>query len=230
MRDCVLGDLGSEKRVGASIDQLADPVEQSLADTPDKDIYFSRLDAAIRALAPAAQAGICVSERAHELLAVLLDAHRRALLSYDQDMDHRGTHALIAARALLTIAADGDDSAHPRAHRRLRRQLHTAEHLPSRFVGRRRGVAWSCRDRSPSLAVSCRTRDPAARDGSHRRLRDRHYGDYALASLLPNAAGEVAYLYRELDRGADRLVAATVMASHGRAVASPCPGERHLRG
>ena len=41
---------------------------------------------------------------------MLLAAHRRSLLAYEHDMDHRGTHALIAARALLTIAADGDDA------------------------------------------------------------------------------------------------------------------------
>ncbi len=33
----------------------------------------------------------------------------------------------------------------------------------------------------------------------HTPFEGRHYGDYALASLLPNPAGEVAYLYRELD-------------------------------
>ena len=109
MRDCVFGpwnpDTGRRQLI-----ELADPVDRTLAGTADNEIHFSRLDAAIRALAPAAQAGICVSGRARELLTVLLAAHRRSLLSYDDDMDHRGTHALIAARALLTIAADGDDA------------------------------------------------------------------------------------------------------------------------
>jgi hypothetical protein len=33
----------------------------------------------------------------------------------------------------------------------------------------------------------------------HAFLIDRDHGDYALASLMPNTAGEVAFLYRELD-------------------------------
>jgi hypothetical protein len=33
----------------------------------------------------------------------------------------------------------------------------------------------------------------------HTPFEGRHYGDYALASLLPNSTSEVAYLYRELD-------------------------------
>lgn len=107
MRDCAFGAwdpaTGRRQRV-----VLPDPVAGSLASTANNAIYFSRLDAAIRALAPAAKADVCVSVRARDLLAVLLATQRRSLLSYDRDMDHRGTHALIAARALLTIAADGD--------------------------------------------------------------------------------------------------------------------------
>jgi hypothetical protein len=33
----------------------------------------------------------------------------------------------------------------------------------------------------------------------HTPFEGRHYGDYALATLLPNTAGEVSYLYRELE-------------------------------
>ena len=50
-----------------------------------------------------------VANQAHDLLTVLLAAHRRSLLAYEQDMDHRGTHALTVARALLTVTAAGDD-------------------------------------------------------------------------------------------------------------------------
>ena len=89
---------------------LADPVEQALAGVADDAIDFARLDAPIRALGPAAQASVCVSGRARELLTVVLAAHRRSLLAQKHDPDHRGTHALVAARALLTIAADGNDA------------------------------------------------------------------------------------------------------------------------
>ena len=109
MRDCALGTWNPN--VGRrQVTVLADPVEQALAGTADDAIDFARLDAPIRALAPAAQADICVSGRARELLVALLAAHRRSLLAYEHDPDHRGTHALIAARALLTIATDGDDA------------------------------------------------------------------------------------------------------------------------
>ncbi len=105
MRDCVFGDWDAESQ-RRQILQVADPVDQALAGTTGKDIYFSRLDGAIRALAPAARSASCISEKAHDLLVALLDAHRRALLAYDRDMDHRGTSALIAARALLTVTSD----------------------------------------------------------------------------------------------------------------------------
>ncbi len=197
MRDCVLGawdpDTGSRR-----IDQLDDPVEQSLAGIPSKDVHFSRLDAAIRALAPAAQADICVSQRAYELFAVLVDAHRRALLSYDQDMDHRGTHALIAARALLTIVADGDDAP---IHEQIDAYADNSTLLNS-FLRALSAAA----EESPGRAATAARVWPSVvahvirlYETGHISVDDRRYGDYALASLLPNVAGEVAYLYRELD-------------------------------
>jgi hypothetical protein len=109
MRDCAFGDWDPQTG-GRRIILLDDPVAQALTGTADADIYFSRLDGAIRALAPAAMARVCVFQPARDLLAVLLAAHRRSLLAYEQDMDHRGTHALIAARAQLTVAANGEDA------------------------------------------------------------------------------------------------------------------------
>ena len=197
MRDCVFGtwDPNTGRR---RVTLLADPVEQALADTPDKAIHFSRLDAAIRALAPAAQASICVSEHAQELLTVLLAAHRRSLLAYEDDMDHRGTHALIAARALLTIAANGDDTPiyeHIDVYADnstllssfLRALSAAAEESPDRAATAAR--IW------PSIAAHVIGLHENGRTPFH----GRHYGDYALASLIPNTAGEVAYLYRELE-------------------------------
>jgi hypothetical protein len=110
MRDCACGPW--DPAAGRlTVIVLADPVDQVLSGTAGTEIRLSRLDAAIRALAPAAQVGICVSGRARELLAVLLAAHRRCLLAHDEDMDDRGTHALIAARALLAVAAEGNETA-----------------------------------------------------------------------------------------------------------------------
>ena len=197
MRDCLLGNWNPQTQ-RREIDQLADPVTQSLADVPGESIYFSRLDGAIRALAPAAPAGICVSERARDLLAVLLDAHRRALLSHDRDMDHRGTSSLIVARALLTIAANGDA-----------RLIH--EHIDayaddSALMNNFLRAASASAEESPGRAETAAqvwqsvvAQVIGLHHAGHTPSEGRHYGDYTLASLLPNATSEVAYLYRELD-------------------------------
>lgn len=197
MRDCVFGSYDSEIG-GRTIEQLPDPVEQSLGRTAGGDIYFSRLDAAIRALAPAARAEICVSRRAHDLLVVLLNAHRRALLSYEDDMDDRGTHALIAARSLLTVTADGDGSP-------IREHIDTYADNSTLLHTFLRALS-AAAEESPDRAATASRLWPSIVDdvlrlhrAGHRLLESMHYADYALASLLPNAAGEVAYLYRELD-------------------------------
>ncbi|HUZ53141.1 MAG TPA: hypothetical protein VMU94_11510, partial [Streptosporangiaceae bacterium] len=196
MRGCVFGpwNLDTGKR---QLIELADPVDRTLAGTAGSEIHFSRLDAAIRALAPAAQADVCVSGHARELLTVLLAAHRRSLLSYDDDMDDRGTHALIAARALMTIAADGDDAPvhehidayadNPPLLLNLLRALSAAgEETADRAATA--ACIW------PSVVAHVIDLDQAG----HTPFRDRYHGNYALASLIPNAAGEVTFLYREL--------------------------------
>ena len=196
MRDCAFGpwnpDTGRQQVI-----VLADPVDQALADIAGKDIHFSRLDAVIRALAPAARAGICVSDRARELLAAFLAAHRRSLLAYDEDMDDRGTHALIAARALLTIAADGDDTP-------VYEHIDAYADSPAPLMNLLRAIS-AAAEESANLAATAARIWPsiAARvidlhQTGHTPFRDRHYGDYALAALMPSTVGEVAYLYREL--------------------------------
>jgi hypothetical protein len=197
MRDSVFGNWDPEGG-RRQIEQLADPVAQSLAQVPDNDIYFSRLDGAIRALAPAVRARVCVSERAQNLLAVVLDAHRRALLSYDQDMDSRGTHALIAARALLTVTTDGNDGP---IHEHIRAFADNST-LLNTFLRALSAAGEETRDRAEIAArvwPSVVAQVIGLNESGHTPFEGRHYGDYALATLLPNAAGEVSYLYRELD-------------------------------
>jgi hypothetical protein len=197
MRDCVFGpwnpDTGNRQII-----ELADPVDRTLAGTADNQIHFSRLDAAIRALASAAQANVCVSGRARELLTVLLAAHRRSLLSYDDDVDDRGTHALTAARAVLTIAADDDKPVHEHIDayadnstllmHLLRALSAAAEESPDRAATAAR--IW------PSVVAHAIRLHKAG----HTAFRGRYHGDYALASLMPNAADEVSFLYRELGK------------------------------
>jgi len=196
MRDCVFGpwnpDTGRRQPI-----ELADPVDRTLAGTADNEIYFSRLDGAIRALAPAAQADVCVSGRAGELLTVLLAAHRRSLLSYDDDMDDRGTHALIAARALLTIAAEGDDGP-------VHEHIDAYAENPALLLNLLRALSAAGEETAGRAATAARIWPSIVahvidlHEAGHSPFHDRYNGSYALASLIPNAAGEVAYLYREL--------------------------------
>jgi len=196
MRDCVFGpwnpDTGRRQLI-----KLADPVDQALADTADNDIHFARLDAAIRALAPAARADVCVSARARELLTVLLAAHRRSLLSYDDDMDDRGTHALIAARALLTIAADGDDAP-------LHEHMDAYADNPALVLNLLRALSAAGEETADRAAIAARVWPSVVahvldlHKAGHAPFGDRYHGDYTLASLIPRAAGEVTFLYREL--------------------------------
>ena len=110
MRFCILGDWVHDTG-RRSILALDEPFTESLASADDDSILVSRLDAAIRALAPAAMADICVSRPARDLLVALLAAQRRSLLSYEHgNPDDRGSHALVSARALLTLARDADDA------------------------------------------------------------------------------------------------------------------------
>lgn len=197
MRDIAFGawDPETSRR---TVTSLPDPVAQSLIDTADNSIYFPRLDGAIRALAPAAGAGICVSESALELLMVLIAAQRRSLLSYQEDMDHRGTHGLITARALLTVATDNSE-------------LRILEHIdayadnPVLLSGFVRALSAAAEETSERAEVARRiwpslvSHIIGLKQSGHAPFSDRHYGDYALASLMPNAAGEVSYLYRELE-------------------------------
>ena len=197
MRHCVLGrwDPNTERR---SIIALEEPVAESLANADADSILPFRLDAAIRALAPAAMANVCVSTRARDLLLTLLAAQRRSLLSHEHDnADDRGSHTLVSARALLTLAEHRDDAAiysHIDAYaensallRNLLRSLSAAaEETPDRAATARR--IW------PNVVRHVLQLN----DSGHAPFQDRHYGDMALAALMPNAAPDFVYLYREV--------------------------------
>jgi hypothetical protein len=176
---------------------LPDPIAQSLASVAGNDIYVSRLDAAIRSLSPAAMASICVSSRAQTLLEVLLAAHRRGFLSHEHDMDSRGTHALVAARALLTTAGDGDGAP-------IFKHLDAYADNTALLGSFLRGLSAAAEEASTRAATARRlwpdivARVLALQAAGHSPFDGRLYGDHTLASLIPNLAGEVTYLYREL--------------------------------
>ena len=198
MRDCALGSWNPEagKR---SIIVLDEPLAESLTDIADDSILPSRLDASIRALAPAATANICVSTAAREMLTVLFAAQRRSLLFHeDRDLDQRGTHSLVSARALLTLAQHGADTAIYEfidayadnvalLSNLLRALAAAAEETPERAAVARQVWPGVVRHVLPLLG-----------SGSEKLRRD-FYGEMALAALIPNTAYDIQYFYRELE-------------------------------
>ena len=200
MRYCVLSrwEPGTE---GRSALALEEPFSSSLAGATS--VIVPRLDGAIRTLAPAAVAHICISAQARELLAALLEAQRRSLLAYERgNPDERGTHSLVSARALLTLAGDNDidllyehiDACADNSavlDNVLRALSAAAEETPDRAATAKH--FWPDVVRRV-IQLNEEGRTPFA---------DRYYGDMALAALLPEAVGELPYLYREV---ADRSI------------------------
>ena len=162
-------------------------------------ILVSRLDAAIRALAPPAMANVCVSSQTRDLLLALLAAQRRSLLAYehDRDPDSQGSHTLVSARALLTLARDGDNAA-------------IYEHLDayadnSALLGNLLRALSAAAEEAHDRAATARRIWPVVvrnvlelNESGHTPFRDEYYGDMALAALIPNATGGL-HLYREVD-------------------------------
>ena len=205
MRFCVLGDWDPETGRRRVL-PLEEPITESIAGVDADSTIVSRLDAAIRALAPAAMADVCVSAQARDLLLALLAAQRRSLLAceHDRDPDSRGSHSLVSARALLTLARDGDDAAifeHLDAY---------ADNTP--LLGNLLRALSAAAEEAPDRAVTGRRIWPAVvrhvlelNKSGHTPFRDAYcgdmtlYGDMTLAALIPSATGELPYLYREVD-------------------------------
>ena len=194
MRDCAFGGWNPETG-RRSVTVLA----ESLTNISDDLILPSRLDASIRALAPAATANICVSISARELLTAVLTAQRRSLLFHeDRDLDQRGTHSLVNARALLTLAQHGDDTAIyafidayvdnlPLLRNLLLALAAAAEETPERAEVARR--VWP--------GIVRHVLDLHGR--GHVEFRKDVHDEMALAALIPNAAYDIRYFYRELE-------------------------------
>ena len=196
MRDCVLGDRDPDTGQRSAV-TLDEPVAESLHNTPDDLIRTFRLDAAIRALAPAATSGICVSTRAHAMLLALLAAQRRSLLANEDNIDYRGTHALVSARALLALAQDGNDSA-------------TSAHIDayadnSALLGNLLRALSAAAEETPERAATARQAWPNVirrvlhlNDSGRTPFQDPSLGEMTLAALIPTATPEIGYLYREV--------------------------------
>lgn len=209
MRDCVLGGWIP----GTGIRQtefLNEPLGESLAGTDGGSLQFMRLDPAIRALAPATAAAVCVSDRARELLRALLDAQRRALLSYGRgdssegtvviisgDVDQRSTHTLVAARALLMLNPSDRDA--------MLDDFMDEYALAPKLLTKLITALSAAGEESPRRAAAARQVWPnilrrvlRLRDEGHDFSCDWQYGDSVLDALVPEPASTVHFLYREV--------------------------------
>lgn len=178
---------------------LNEPVVETLADVHEELIFIARLDGVIRAMAPAAAAGICVSKRARELLDVAVDAHRRGQLAHRENYDDRGTHALYVARALLTVTSEECEGLAP-----------VMEHLESlagraEFMKNFLTAVAAAAEETSTRSETARRIWPAVvakvidlHHAGHAVFNGRHDGDMTLAALIPNRTSEYHWLYREL--------------------------------
>ena len=197
LRDCALGEW-DPKFGNRSIVLLNDPISVSLANTSDDAIIVSRLDASIRALAPASAANICVSSSARELLMVVLAAQRRCLLHYKHPtVDDRGDHSLMSARALLTLAAHGDDGP-------LHEHIDAYSNSPA-LLSKLLQALSAAGEEAENRASTARRIWPSIvgqvvdmPNAGHSPLQGRNYEETPLSVIFPNAAPENAYLYREI--------------------------------
>lgn len=196
MRDCAFGDWNDEAG-SRELTLLDNPVDEALANVEDESIFVARLDAAIRALAPASTTTTCISQRAQTLLNVVIEAHRRGQLAHEENYDERGTHAMQVARALLTVIAEGEESP-------LLEHLETLADNSSLLKNLLTAVS-AAAEECPNRAATARRIWPSVvarvltlhRDG-HNTFNDRYDGDLALAALMPNRTYEHAFLYREI--------------------------------
>lgn len=198
MRDCAIGGRNPESGVRRVI-VLDEPLVESLANTADDSIVPSRLDASIRALAPAATANICVSTSAREMLTALLTAQRRSLLHYeDNELDQRGMHSLVSARALLTLAQHGDGTA---IYDFIDAYAGNLALLSNLLLG----LAAAAEETQDHAKVARLVWPGIIRHVLvlHRRGQVTFGNDFdselALAALIPNAASDTHYLYREVE-------------------------------
>ena len=197
MRDCILGrwapDTGRR-----SILLLEEPYIESLAEADRDSVLPFRLDGAIRALAPAATANICVSARARASLSVLLSAQRGSLLRQEgYDVDPRGSRTLVSARALLTLAQNGDATGIF--------EYIGASAGSSALLGTFLRSLSAAAEETPEQAATAERIWPSVvrhvlelSDSGSTPFRGRHYGKMALAALIPNPAPDWHYLHREV--------------------------------
>ncbi|MCD2468600.1 ATP-binding protein [Streptomyces sp. MBT42] len=191
-------DQSGQRRPNA---QISGDVAERLRELPGDSVRIAVLDAAIRGLGAAASTDHCCTDDAAALLAAFLDVERRAMVVQESEgwsADDRGTHTLVAARALLEGFAKNGDIGPLLEHLDA---LRAGAQLMSNFLhglaaagAENDRLAEAARDIWPSLlrhAIGYLSDDPSP-------YRDHHWGDWAAAALLPDPLPWTQGLYNEV--------------------------------
>ncbi|MER8060066.1 MULTISPECIES: hypothetical protein [unclassified Streptomyces] len=181
--------------------QIAGDVAERLQELSGDCVDIAVLDAAIRGLGAAASADHCCTDDAATLLAAFLDVERRAMVVHKKEgwtADDRGTHTLVAARALLECFAKDGDAGPVLEHLDV---LRVDAGLMSNFLhglaaagAENERLAEAARGVWPSLlrhAIGYLNDEPSP-------YHDHHWGDWAAAALLPDPLPWTQGLYNEV--------------------------------
>ncbi|MCO5998456.1 SAM domain-containing protein [Actinoallomurus rhizosphaericola] len=181
--------------------QIVGDVAERLQELAGDSIDIAVLDAAIRGLGAAASSDHCCAHDSARLLVTLLDVERRAMVEQEEKgwtADDRGTHTLVAARALLEVFAKNGDVRPVLEHLDV---LRADAGLMSNFLhglaaagAENERLAEAARGVWPSLlrhAIGYLSDDPSP-------YQDHHWGDWAAAALLPDPLPWTQGLYNEV--------------------------------
>lgn len=175
-------------------------VAARLKDVPGDSVYIEELDAAMRGLGVAAVTPHCIATEASAILETFLDIQGRGMVAHREQgwtADARGTHSLVAARALLQGYAKSGDSLPVLAHLDI---LRAEAGIMSRFL---HGLAAAGAE-NEELAAAARRLWPAVLlhgltyQGAESPYKDHYWGDRAMAALLPDPLPWTLGLYNEV--------------------------------
>ena len=178
---------------------LADPIIDGLAAVAAQDIISQRLSPAIRGLAAAAVSDSCVADEARTLVIGLLEQQARGATSHDLPMHDSELDALAAARAALTLAEHGVQTA--------LLDLLKMYALQDRALGAFLHGLAAAAEEADGRAAALRTLWPdvittvlGLVDAGALELQDGYFDGVSLSALIPYAATPPnAFRQRELD-------------------------------
>jgi hypothetical protein len=181
--------------------QIEGDVTGRLQELDGESIDIGMLDPAIRGLGSAAAANHCCTDATATLLAAFLDVQRRTMVVHEDkgwSADDRGTHTLVAARALLEVFATNGSMEPVLEHLDV---LRADASLMSNFL---HGLAAAGAE-SENRAGAARRVWPALlshalgyMDDDPNPYQDNHWGNWAAAALLPEPLAWTQGLHNEL--------------------------------